>query len=390
MLQAIYSCYAKCRGDIKNFIKNKYPFTKNIYNFYTELTHNIKHVIRNKYHFMVLILCVFRNYSLLQWRKYKLMRERPSRQIIAISLIEHFGDIVACEPVSRYIRHLYPKAYIIWFVRKPYRELIAYNPFVDQVAVLHCLTEWIALTKSKFFDDIVDLHIQERICPICRLPLRKVKGCSDITLENYYRFGGLLSVFSQGAGLPPLHDQPAVYIPHKVRAKVNGFQLPSEFIVIHCLSNEASRDWEPLKWQELIERLTMMLHCNVVEVGLKPLVDERLPNYLSLCGQLSLLETAEVIQRAKLFIGIDSGPAQLANAVGTFGIILLGHYRAFQRYSPYSGNFTTSTGAHLLYEDGPVAAMSVERVYQAVEMRLDEPYKTISSPVVTSSQGTIG
>ena len=61
---------------------------------------------------------------------------------------------------------------------------------------------------------------------------------------------------------------------------------------------------------------------------------------------------------------------QLANAVGPFGIILLGHYRAFERYMPYSGDYANGAKAELIYEDGPAANITVERVYQALEKLL--------------------
>lgn len=363
--------YAECGRNLKGFIKSKYPFTKRVHSCFLKITYDLRYLIKHKRHFLTLFFSVVRNYTALRWLKYQMKRDDSARQIIAINLIEHFGDIVACEPVSRYVRRLYPTAYIVWCVREPYQELIVSNPFVDQVVIVHCLTEWIALTKSNLFNEIIDLHIQHRVCPTCRLPLHKTKGSSHITLENYYCFGSLLPVFSTVAGLPPLNDQPLVYISSEIRANVDGLQLPDKFIVIHCSSNEVSRDWEQKKWIELVEQLTEKLQCNVVEVGSNALVNSGFHHYLNLCGKLSLLETAEVIARAKLFIGIDSGPAQLANAVGTYGIILLGHYRAFKRYLPYSGNFTKSTGASLLYADGPAAAISVERVYQTVKRRWD-------------------
>ena len=45
-------------------------------------------------------------------------------------------------------------------------------------------------------------------------------------------------------------------------------------------------------------------------------------NSRNLCGQTGIAESAEIIRRATLFIGIDSGPSHLANAVKTPGVIL--------------------------------------------------------------------
>ena len=324
----------------------------------------------NKHHRALTWTSFLLHYVTLRWLRYFIKRQASDRRFVAINLIEHFGDIVACEPVSRYVRQKHPGAYIVWSVRKPYRELIDNNPHVDKTLVVHCLTEWIHLAKSGVFDEIIDLHIQGRVCRTCRIPLKKSKGNMEITLENYFDFGSILSAFGQSAGLPALDEQPKVYIPQSVIRRVDICHLPDRFIVIHCSSNEACKDWLPSKWQDLAERTIDNWQLSVVEVGLVPALNNiTSPKYIDLCGKLSILETAEVIRRSRLFIGVDSGPAQLANAVGTFGIVLLGHYRAFRRYMPYSGNYTNGSKAELIHEDGQVANITVERVYQAVEKR---------------------
>ena len=103
------------------------------------------------------------------------------------------------------------------------------------------------------------------------------------------------------------------------------------------------------------------------------MISSAVPLYKSFCGSLSILETAEVIRRAKLFIGIDSGPAHLANAVGTFGVIMFGNYIGFERYNPFSGGYRNGSNAVLLYANGPVEAIQVDSVFVEVEEYLDEP-----------------
>ena len=110
----------------------------------------------------------------------------------------------------------------------------------------------------------------------------------------------------------------------------------------------------------------------IYELGLKQWVYSTGPLYKSLCGRLSILETAEVIRRAKLFIGIDSGPAHLANAVGTFGIIMLGNYLGFERYNPFSGGFCDGSKAVLLFGTGSVETIQVDSVFAKVEQHLDQ------------------
>ena len=294
------------------------------------------------------------------------------KPLIAIGLIEHMGDIVACEPVSRYLRNKNPDAYILWAVREPYSELIENNPHIDETLVVHCLTEWISLSDSGIFDEVIDLHVNKRICPVCKIPLQKKHGNLDITVENYYNYGSLLAAFCQGAGLPILNEPPKVYISDSVVQTVNDLNLPNEYITFNCFTNEVSRDWQNSKWVTLAEQILEKYNIAIVEVGLESaLTNNQNTAHLNLCGKLSQLETAEVIRRSILFVGVDSGPAHLANAVGTFGIVLLGHYRSFRHYLPYSGHYADGTNAELIYNKvGAASDIIVDDVVTALSKQL--------------------
>lgn len=322
-------------------------------------------------HAAQLILCFAANLLRMKWIKLRTRIQKPTRRIVAISLIENFGDIVACEPVVRYVKEKHPDALILWLVKAPYRDLVAFNPYIDRVLTVGCLTEWIWLSKFNLFDLVVDLHMEGRVCQSCKIPLSKRTGNTKITHDNYYNIGGLLSAFSQSAGLPELTDAPRVYIPESVRQSVDAKRLPKHFVIFHCEAIEECRSWSVEKWKELAERTTSAFGVTVVEVGKNSVLCQfGLGSYVNLCGQLELLETAEVIKRSSLFVGIDSGPAHFANALDVGGIVLLGHYHSFKRYLPYSGNYTDPSKSEIVYGDGPAASIEVERVLAAIKRQL--------------------
>lgn len=292
---------------------------------------------------------------------------RP-KKIIAIGLVEHMGDIAACEPVSRYLRALYPADRLIWCVRKEYRELIDSNPNIDETYVVTCVTEWLLLSQTRVFDEIYDLHINYRYCFACKVPYQKLKGNLNVKELTYYTYGNLLSAFAQGAGLPALNANPKVYIDERVRASVDRLRLPTDFIAIHGQSNETSRDWLTERWGELVSLIRTTLNIPVVEVGMRSVTND--PAVITLCGRLAILETAEVINRATLFVGVDSGPARLAHAVQTFGIVLLGRYKVFQQYMPFSGDYGNGVNAELIYAEGETASLTVQQVYDAVQRNI--------------------
>ena len=85
------------------------------------------------------------------------------------------------------------------------------------------------------------------------------------------------------------------------------------------------KDWGDSNWSELLRRLQETLSgWSVVALGAaieRDRSDQLLTAWqgqmLNLCGDLSVRESAAVLQRARLFVGHDSGPMHLAAAVGT-------------------------------------------------------------------------
>ena len=85
------------------------------------------------------------------------------------------------------------------------------------------------------------------------------------------------------------------------------------------------KDWGDENWSALLRRLAGPL-CEWSLVALGAGVErERSARLLAawpgqslnLCGELSVRESAAVLERARLFVGHDSGPMHLASAVGT-------------------------------------------------------------------------
>ncbi len=333
---------------------------KNIHLLYRQL----RHVTRVRLNFAS-------NYLILRKLRLQLKWKAPERRLVVVMLLEHLGDIVACEPIVRHLKKMDPNTYVIWGCKKTYSELIESNPYIDGTLIIHCLTERMLLMNSGLFDEVIDLHFHERYCSLCRSPLKRPDGDSGIGLDNYFNYGGLLSSMAQSAGLPYLDEAPRVYIPHDAVEKIDKLGLPSKFIAINCTSNADEKNWPRKKWEALIEKMACSIGIPVYELGLEPMISSTVPLYKSLCGTLSILETAEVIKRAKLFIGIDSGPAHLANAVGKFGVVMTGTLLGFERYNPFSGGYSDGSNAVLLYAKGFVQTIPVDNVFNEVERYLD-------------------
>ncbi|HEV7382238.1 MAG TPA: glycosyltransferase family 9 protein [Dyadobacter sp.] len=305
---------------------------------------------------------------------------KKGRQLIAIIRTEHFGDIVAAEPLSRHVRALYPEAYIVWFVKPAFSELVSNNPAINEVFKEFCVTQRRVLLKTGVFDKVFELQFKNNNhCPKCDVftenPVAEQRG---INVLNYFNLGNLLNVFAQTSGLLPVgesfvgDDKPSLYLQDEHRLKVDSLGVLKPYIVIHCQSNFAPKDWPAGRWQQLIEWLTTHYNYQIVEIGLKSNLNVYTSSYTNLCGKLSILETAEVIRRANYFIGLDSGPSHLGNATGTYGIILMGALVTFSSYNPYSGGYGSQENAVFVRKEGLACAeLSFEFVRDAVKKVLD-------------------
>jgi hypothetical protein len=110
-----------------------------------------------------------------------------------------------------------------------------------------------------------------------------------------------------------------------------------------------------------------------------------------LINKTSILECAEIIKRSRLFLGVDSGPAHLANAVHTKGVVLLGALGNFKSYNPFSGGYGEhQTNVKLVRNPlGPVAEIPLHQVREAVEQSLinaDVGRSPDNSKIVTLSK----
>lgn len=290
-------------------------------------------------------------------------RRRGGRERVAIALIEHLGDLVAAEPVARLVRRRHPDARISWVVLPRYADLVATRPEVDEVVRVGCLTEWIRYPAARAFDRVYDLHVDGRYCDRCGIRLHRAAAPAGVREDNYYHHGNLLRVFCLSAGLPPVDETPRLAIPAAAVREVDALRLPERFVVFHATTSQEIRTWPAAHWRRLAADAAAELP--VVEIGLSPVLAPALPGAIDATG-LSVLGTAEAIRRAALFVGGDSGPAHLANAVGTRGVLLLGRFGEFRDYVPWSGDYGAGRRVEVVRTDGPIAALPPERARAAV------------------------
>lgn len=305
--------------------------------------------------------CAARSY----WEIRKLSRDGGGPLCI-VAMVEHMGDIVACLPVAAELKRKDPSTRIIWIAHRNYAELVRGNPNLLKVISQTCLGQWIFLKRAlrKANVSIVDLHVNDKPCGKTGLTLRKPDGRIDVNTENYYNFGSLLESFALGAGIA-CPDDPQPDLSYAVSSVEPAVKALKPYVVLHTLSNEVQRNWTAKKFSILTEHL-ISEGFFVVEIGRESIIDSDSPHFHPMCGNRSLGFYVSLIAAASLFVGVDSGFAHIAGAVRVKGVIILGSYRVFTSYIPYSGYYADPTNCTLVTADGlPASEVDVDSVVAA-------------------------
>jgi heptosyltransferase-3 len=305
--------------------------------------------------------------------KLRLTARTLERPHVAVVMMEHLGDLVCAQPIARHVAERHPGARVTWLTKAPYAELVGTFPGVDAVVSLVCITEWSLLRHIPLFDQVYDLHMHGRFCAICGIHVDKKVGDSSLNLQNYLEKNTLFDVFCRNAGLTPFSAASTLRLPAQAMDDVDRMGLPERYVVIHARSNEIERDWVDAKWREVVRWLTQELHMPVVEIGhhaAAEMADE--PSYRNLTNATTPVTLAEVIRRASIFIGVESGPAHIANAFRKPALIIMGRYRRFHHYVPYNGAYAENIARYAVVADGPAADVEVRAVQERLRALLAE------------------
>ena len=92
----------------------------------------------------------------------------------------------------------------------------------------------------------------------------------------------------------------------------------------------------------------------VVEVGGMAMLSG-VRGVTDMTGLMPIPKLVDAVRHATLFVGCESGVAHIANALRVDSLVLMGHYRTWKRYNPYTGYFKDNADTCLARFDMPVA-----------------------------------
>ncbi len=279
---------------------------------------------------------------------------------ILIVRTDRIGDVVLSTPTITAARKAFPDAYIAMMVSPGTREIVAGNPFLNEVVVFDKGLRHKGLSKTfgfagwlrrRRFDLALILHSTARVNLICFLagiPERVgyARGKLDFLLTKRMaytkRLGekheaeyslDLLRVLGVKAEMSPpvmvLREEDKEDADRLLRGE--GWRDGRGFIVMHPGASCISKMWPLENFAKVGDILSRRFNLSVVLVSgpeqaalgnnVRALMNA---DALSLCGKTSLGGLAALLGRARLFISNDSGPVHIACAVGTPVISIFG------------------------------------------------------------------
>lgn len=289
----------------------------------------------------------------------------PPRKVLVLRL-GALGDLVFLMPAIVELRRRWPEAEIHWLAKQVYRPLVESLPAVDRCwpfpgGRLNIIRTGLSLRREGF-DLVVDFHANLRSGLISWLtgcprragfarPFNKEGNslfnparvappsltCHKVD-RNLFLTRSLADFEAADIARPELRPDAAA------EASVGALLGGVEPVVLHAgASNKGTiKRWFPERYAAVARAITeaglspLMLWGDEAERQAAVAIAEQAGGVRVFERRLSFPELCALLRRARAYLGVDSGPAHLANALGAPVIALFGPKdpRVYRPYFP--------------------------------------------------------
>lgn len=290
----------------------------------------------------------------------------PNPKSILIVRLDHIGDFVCTTPIFKNLRKQFPGAKITALINSASKDMAFRDPNIDKVITFspfylergeRSSTFKGLLRVAKDIRNIgFDLGVESRgdILSIIIMWLGGVKY-----RVGYGITGGGFLLHKEGKydnknhiiernisllkemGLPVEDTKPAVYFNDKDINLVDGMIRELKInknrtVVLHPFAGAKAKEWPYSNFQSLVNRLKndgwdVLLTGSEKDKGL-------LAGVIDIRGRFSLPQMAYLIKSVNFFIGLDSGPANIAAALNVRSVIICSGTNVPQLWIPNNSN----------------------------------------------------
>lgn len=284
------------------------------------------------------------------------------------------GDVVHTLPLVHAIKRTSPSSYLAWVIQRGFAGIIDHDPAVDEVlpidipstsdpqaqrgvvwratvATVATLLELRRKFRDSPFDFVLDLHASFRSGLIARLNPGGVRvGFSDAKELNTWFQHELIRLpdgaahavdknlrFAEYLAISPRPEDFRVVTSQEARAQVetflsaHGIEPSSRLIYANPAARWETKFWYPEGWAELADLFMERAGATVVFAGspadlayIDHIAELMKRNPVIAAGKLNLAAAVALLERADVYVGVDSGPMHIAAFTGTPVIALFG------------------------------------------------------------------
>lgn len=344
---------------------------------------------------------------------------------ILVIKFRHIGDVLLSTPLLESLKLTYPDANIDVAVNDYCEDILRHNPNVRNVIAYkrsqgsrknfwqRLKTEWAYLRQFYHkYDLVLNLTEGDRGCLITALSGASERIGFHKKDSLIYRMAGftavtpwLEAIHTVQKDLKLLQHIPDAKESYKVQLAVSAadeetaaklitkYDLDDGFVLIHPVSRGLYKCWPSERFAQLVDHLWLTLGKKVLLTSSSdPVEVEMLQEIASLCtsspataaGEVNLPAYRALVDRAELYIGIDSAPTHIAASTETPTIALFGASK------PHIwGPWDNEQGADYKLQDGIqrsgkntlIAKMDLSKFeidgYQHPELRIDIPLQDV-------------
>lgn len=287
---------------------------------------------------------------------FKKKIEKTIKRILVLRF-SSIGDIVLTTPVLRCLKRKYPDVELHYFTKKSFAGILEANPNVDVVHTLKDdLQENISTLKALDFDTVIDLHHNLRTLRVKRalgvnrtyyFPKLNVEKWLYVNLkwnlmpptsivERYFKAVAPLGVVNDGEGLD-------FFIPEEKETTKDDIPMGHWMGYVACVvgGSFATKQFPENKWKEFVQQCTypiILLGGPEDKVLADTIAAVDTNKIYNACGKFSLMESADLVKKAKVVISNDTGLMHIAAAFQKPMISLWGNTTVGLGMFPYYGS----------------------------------------------------
>lgn len=239
------------------------------------------------------------------------------------------GDIVLTSPVIRCLKNTFPSCTIHYLTKSTYASIVKANPNIDRVYTIDKeIDEIIAELKNEKYDFVIDLHhnlrtfrLKQKLSqPSAAFPKLNIQKFLLTTLkwdkmpdihvvDRYFKTVEKLGVKNDRNGLD-------FFITPDDHVNISEYGIQTPFIAFSIGAQFATKRLSKEKIVELASKISapIVLLGGSTDKENGDYIKAQSKNVTNFCGELTLNQSASVIQQASKVISHDTGLMHIASA----------------------------------------------------------------------------